>query len=140
MRLADRPLTPPQRARLAVGVLLAVSVANAYLIGKDVWRLLDPGESIAWEVAPYIEQLAALRQRLPPDARISYVSTIAEAADNKRDLFLARYALAPRCVVSDGDAPLRLVHGAPASAADAAMLVVDLGNGFRLYQTGGPPP
>jgi hypothetical protein len=140
MRLPDWRLTPLRRTRLAVGTLLAVSVANAYLIGKDVWRLLAPGEEIAWEVMPYIEQLAPLREQLPADARISFVSAVAEAAGSKRDLFLTRYALAPRCVVPDGDAPLLLVHGAPAAAAEAAMLVVDLGNGFRLYRTGGPPP
>lgn len=134
-------LTAQQRARLAIAILLTVAAGNAYLGPKALVRIGMPKHGGTPD--PYIEELAELRALLPPDAQIGYANpSISEAAVRKRDQFLTRYALAPRCVGPAPLPPLLLVGGdwAPGSAASAEVeLVRDLGNGFRVYRHLQPP-
>lgn len=132
-------LTAHRRARLAIGILLAVAAGNAYLGPKALLRIGTAKHGAT--PAPYIAALAELRALLPPDARIGYANPdIADAAVRKRDQFLTRYALAPRCVGAVPQSAWLLIGGAstPASAATVG-LVRDLGNGFRLYRRLQPP-
>lgn len=126
-----------QRARIAIWVVLVVACGNVYLLADAVrrwWR----EEPVAWQPEPYIEHLALLRESLPRDSRIGYVSTVLhDEGSRRRDLFLVRYALAPRCVLAGSDAELVLVYGAAATAVELhpqMALVRDLGNGFQLYR------
>lgn len=140
MRFSLSSLTPPQRVRVAVAALLLVSCGNLYLV-KDVAQLWRPDEEGGGEPAAYIEKLAALQRLLPPDAHIGYVNpTVQSDSASRRDLFLTRYALVPRCVAAGMEFPLLLVRGdAPIAVSSGATLLNDLGNGFRLYRRGAPP-
>ncbi|MEO8606046.1 MAG: hypothetical protein ABI629_25980 [bacterium] len=134
MRLPGGSLTAQQRTRFALGLLLLVAAGNAHLIVAELMRLWDPGDDLTWEVQPYIERLAELRRQLPLDAHVLYhpEGGVLEG-DGRRELFLVRYALAPRCVTGSGAAPLVLVHGAPGDDLRGMTPVIDVGGGFRLY-------
>jgi len=100
-----------RRVSLAIGLLLAVSAFNVALIGKDVQRLRHPGTDPLRDPAPYLADLAGLAP-LPPDVPLAFASPdAASAAQIERELFLIRYALAPRCVQLDAAAPMLLVRG-----------------------------
>jgi hypothetical protein len=143
MRFPLSSLTPPQRARLAIAALLLVSCGNLYLV-EDVVQLWRPEDASGREPDAYIEKLAALQALLPPDAHVGYVNpTLRSDSASKRDLFLVRYALVPRCVAQGSELALVLVGGdAPGAVGSGAptQLRADLGNGFRLYQRLAPPP
>jgi hypothetical protein len=133
-------LTPSQRARLAITALLLVAAANLYLL-QDVAQLWRPDDSSGAEPAAYLAKLAPLQQLLPPDAQLGYINpSLHNDAASKRDLFLTRYALVPRCVVAGSEPPLVLVAGdAPADLVPAATLLSDVGNGLRLYRRSAAP-
>ena len=140
MRVPGLLLTPQQRARVALSALLLVSAGNAYLGVNAVEKVGTPKRGGTPD--PYIEEFAELRRLVPPDARIGYLNlSLTDPAHRKRDLFLARYALAPRCVVADLFPPLLLVGGEASIdvGAGPVELLSDLGNGFRLYRHLTPP-
>jgi len=143
MRFSLSSLTPPQRARVAITALLLVACGNLYLV-KDVGQLWRPDDASGGAPEAYIEALAALQPLLPPDAHIGYVNpTLHSDSARKRDLFLVRYALVPRCIAPGSEFALVLVGGdAPGGVGSGAatQLLADLGNGFRLYQRVAPPP
>lgn len=132
--------TPPQRARIAVAGLLLACAGNAYLV-RDLARLRRPERWQQWEPGPYLERLAAVRDALPVDARVGYLNlTYGDIASLKHDLFVTRFALAPRCVLSGTDAPYLLVqgeHAADVASGDRVVVLEDRARGVRLLEQAG---
>ncbi len=132
----------PRRARVATWLVLLVACGNLPLLGDAVrrWYRARPQP---WQPESYIARLASLRDTLQPDSRIAYVNlALSDEATRRRDLFLVRYALAPRCVTGAGDQALVLTYGGgPEVRASLGGMTLerDLGNGFALYQRPGLP-
>jgi hypothetical protein len=133
-----------RRQRLGLAVLLAFAVvsagARAALSWGD-WRTGDEGTRLlrAYDT----ERYEAVRAALPPGGEVGYVEDEpgGEGDDVERH-FLTQYALAPAVVVEGPEAPLVLVNGRPEREPDAARsggwrLLVDAGNGVRLYRREG---
>jgi hypothetical protein len=141
VRLLRRALeTPRQRAQVAVAALLIGCACNVYLV-RDLFRLWWPDAPLLWEPDDYAERLAAIRSVVPADARIRYVSLVYQAASLEHDLFATRFALAPRCVVADGDAPYVLIQGEPGADVPAGgqrILLEDRARGFKLVEPTAP--
>jgi hypothetical protein len=131
-----------RRARLAIWIVLLVASSNATLLA-DAVRRWSRARPEPWQPEAYAEPLDLVRASLPADSQIGYVNTaVRDEVRRRRDLFLVRYALAPRCVTRGSDPSLVLAYGAErdALAARAGMtLVRDFDNGFALYRQPGSP-
>src|SRR5262245_3013427 len=130
--------TRPRRARLAIALLLVTCAGNAYQAG-DLASLWWPPKSLWWEPDPYRVQLQSVRDALPPDTRIGLVKIApADAALQRDNLTLTRFALLPMCVVDGDDAPYVLVQGdadGRFDSRDRRVMLEDAQQRWRLLES-----
>lgn len=130
------------RSRLGTYVVLALVIpfavyANLRIINKETDRLKGPGRT---EEILYEARLEPLRQMLPKDAIVGYVTD--ESVDMLREFkyfVLTQYDLCPSLVVKGKNYPLVIggyydADNAAGPGAADLVLVKDFGYGIRLYR------
>jgi hypothetical protein len=93
----------PARVLLGIAIAVVLSVTGAfqlYLLLTDYSRTSPD----AYKIEQQIERYAGVREMLPPDTVLGFISDVPfEKASGSADFFGAQYALAPVLLVEESD-------------------------------------
>lgn len=128
-----------QRTQLLAGFVVLAALGNARLLRsvRQYYSANRPPD----QTALAIERFAPLRDQIPADQTVGYFGdTRWSAGEREAALDRARFALAPRMVVYGLDQDLVVAefpNGEPPGVPAYLELMVDLGQGARLYRNTG---
>jgi hypothetical protein len=128
-----------RRTQLLAGFVVLAALGNVRLL-RNVRQYYSANRP-ADQTALAIERFAPLRKQIPVGHAVGYFGdTRWNAGEREAALDRARFALAPRSVVYGLDQELVVAdfpNGDPPGVPPYLELIVDLGNGARLYRNTG---